>query len=268
MTPIQRMALRLMVHRRNPTKTKLRIGEEEKNAKFDLQGHYARRGLQVIVKLANIQLTPEKPEYEGGSWHVERQMVSFDSESQKKKMSTERPHRCYCLSIITLPRILLPQRSQFVETRPLTSTHKATMNSSPRYSGARTGNQLYKRSAALRAAKAACSPSPHHRVGPFKLANRTKPGHRKIVALFLVDPNTKMISTAHVPCQQQEWWWGNQQILGLPIKLQDHILKNVDFPFSLEEAKTLRLELMMERKAFVLDHGKAFESSTFSLCEH
>lgn len=31
--------------------------------------------LQVIVKLANIELTPEKPEYQGGSWHVEGQLV-------------------------------------------------------------------------------------------------------------------------------------------------------------------------------------------------
>ena len=29
------------------------------------------RTLQVIVKLANIMLTPEKPEYPGGKWHVE-----------------------------------------------------------------------------------------------------------------------------------------------------------------------------------------------------
>ncbi len=28
----------------------------------------------VIVKLANIVLTPEKPRYEGGSWHVEGMM--------------------------------------------------------------------------------------------------------------------------------------------------------------------------------------------------
>lgn len=34
-------------------------------------------GLQIIIKLANIHLTPEKPQYEGGSWHVEGQMVSF-----------------------------------------------------------------------------------------------------------------------------------------------------------------------------------------------
>jgi hypothetical protein len=31
----------------------------------------------VIVKLANIELTPEKPEYEGGSWHIEGQLVSL-----------------------------------------------------------------------------------------------------------------------------------------------------------------------------------------------
>jgi hypothetical protein len=27
--------------------------------------------IQVIVKLANIHLTPENPEYRGGSWHTE-----------------------------------------------------------------------------------------------------------------------------------------------------------------------------------------------------
>ena len=112
-----------------------------------------------------------------------------------------------------------------------------------------------------------------HRVGSFKLADPSKPGHRKIVALFLVDPNIKVISTAHVPCQQQEWWWKltqtkSQQITGLPVELQDHILDDVDFPLSLEDAKELRLELMEERKAFVIDHGKAFEGATFSLCEH
>jgi Protein of unknown function (DUF4246) len=113
-----------------------------------------------------------------------------------------------------------------------------------------------------------------HRVGPFKLADPTKSGHRKIVALFLVDPNIKVISTAHVPCQQQEWWWEvtrtkeNQQIAGLPRELQDHILEDVDFPISLQEAKALRLELMDERKAFIVKHGKVFESDTFALCEH
>lgn len=36
---------------------------------------FAHRKLQVIVKLANIELSPEKPEYRGGSWHIEGQLV-------------------------------------------------------------------------------------------------------------------------------------------------------------------------------------------------
>lgn len=42
----------------------------------DLLRDYGKRGLQVIVKLANICLTPERPQYEGGTWHVEGQIVS------------------------------------------------------------------------------------------------------------------------------------------------------------------------------------------------
>ena len=45
-------------------------------APLSLREKWGKRGLQVIVKLANIELTPEKPEYAGGSWHVEGQMVS------------------------------------------------------------------------------------------------------------------------------------------------------------------------------------------------
>ena len=44
---------------------------------LDLQQTYKDQGLQVIVKLANIELTPRKPTYIGGSWHVEGQLVSI-----------------------------------------------------------------------------------------------------------------------------------------------------------------------------------------------
>lgn len=114
-----------------------------------------------------------------------------------------------------------------------------------------------------------------HRVSPFKLADPTKQGHRKIVALFLVDPNIKIISTAHVPCQRQDWWLeggvfdqgpGN---LTLPRELQDKVLEDVDFPFSLREAKILREELMAERKEVSANHSEVLsEQFTISLCEH
>jgi len=94
---------------------------------------------------------------------------------------------------------------------------------------------------------------------PFKLADPTKPGHRKIVALFLVILILGSTSTAHVPCQQQEWWRETVMAIStqmpkldsgvskILIELQDLILEGVDFPFSLVEAKALRLK---ERKSF------------------
>ena len=48
----------------------------EPDPSINLKEEYAKSGLQIIVKLANIHLTPENPNYEGGSWHVEGQLVS------------------------------------------------------------------------------------------------------------------------------------------------------------------------------------------------
>lgn len=45
------------------------------NILVDLERDYGSTGLQVIVKLANIHLTPEEPRYNGGTWHVEGQLV-------------------------------------------------------------------------------------------------------------------------------------------------------------------------------------------------
>ena len=130
-----------------------------------------------------------------------------------------------------------------------------------------------------------------HRVGPFKLIDPTKRGHRKILALFLVDPNIKVISTAHVPCQRMDWWieatlekqmtpghtpHASSSVPGqakplndLPRELQDLVFQHVDeFPISLEDAETLRLELMKERQKFSVSHGEYIENMTISLCEH
>jgi hypothetical protein len=112
-----------------------------------------------------------------------------------------------------------------------------------------------------------------HRVEPFQLLDKSQPGHRKILALFLVDPHIRIISSANVPCQQREWW--AQEILGhgqfrkLPAEILDDIIRHVEeFPMGMEEAKELRLELMEERKVFVKKHDGQFTSEAFSLCEH
>ena len=115
----------------------------------------------------------------------------------------------------------------------------------------------------------------HHQVQPFSLVDRTKPGHRKILALFLVDPHLPILSTANVPCQQRDWWRDHIAQLGtgldrLPVELQDTVFNEVtgDFPFGPDEAKDMRLELMDERNAFVIRQDEVFKGLEISLCEH
>ena len=91
-----------------------------------------------------------------------------------------------------------------------------------------------------------------HRVLPFKLADATKPGHRKLLALSLVDPNVKIPSTANIPPQQRQHWAQKIDEIGalsiLPPELRDCVYDELEFPLSLEQAKRVREELMEERK--------------------
>lgn len=113
-----------------------------------------------------------------------------------------------------------------------------------------------------------------HRVNPFTLVDPTKPGHRKILALFLVDPNLPILSTANVPCQQRDWWRDYILQIGtgldrLPVELQDAVFEGVSgmdaFPFDLDHAKDLRLEVMNERREFAIKQDRAFEGLIFRL---
>jgi hypothetical protein len=149
--------------------------------------------------------------------------------------------------------------------------------------------------------------SSQHRVSPFKLVDPTKPGHRRFIALWLVDPHLRIISTANVPPQQQEWWmesaFGSSsesqelaaskipaemlQLLHekgvsfkgadsggekpkLPLELVEMVRKQFDgaTPMSLNEAKEHRAKLMQVRTAY---HGEAegnWENTSYSFCEH
>ena len=44
-----------------------------------------------------------------------------------------------------------------------------------------------------------------HQVQPFELQDPSKPGHRKILCFFLVDPNKRVPSTLSCPPQQADW---------------------------------------------------------------
>ncbi|KAG9105276.1 hypothetical protein FRC07_009430, partial [Ceratobasidium sp. 392] len=101
-----------------------------------------------------------------------------------------------------------------------------------------------------------------HRVSPFELKDKSRSGHRKILALFLVDPAVHRPSTTVVPPQQQGW-----RVAPDP-NLAAVTLSRVDSGMTRQEAEQYRLELMNERTAFVKANDEKFFSVAFSMCEH
>lgn len=146
-----------------------------------------------------------------------------------------------------------------------------------------------------------------HRVSPFKLIDPTKPGHRRFIALWLVDPTHRIISTANVPPQQMNWYTDSVfgpdsparkevleklppdviQLLAeagkldvpidreftLPEELREYVRGYMkedrsELPMTVEEAEEHRLKLMQERSAFVKNVDERSQSYTYSFCEH
>ncbi|KAH6909367.1 hypothetical protein BKA70DRAFT_1426494 [Coprinopsis sp. MPI-PUGE-AT-0042] len=239
---------------------------------FSLKDRFGkmRRPLQIIVKLANIELTPENPGYEGGTWHVEGKL-------NEQIVATA---LYYYSSKNTTRSSLAFRQLSSAEAAGEMSYEQGVHEFLPDVFGCQNEEGAFQEVGSVETREGRLLTFPNilqHRVQPFELEDKTKPGHRKILALFLVDPNVRILSTAYVPPQQLQWWrkalhegGENLPIQNLPVEIQDHVYDEVEeFPITLTEAKRLREELMDERKDFVLQHSKAFEvSMTFSLCEH
>jgi hypothetical protein len=98
----------------------------------------------------------------------------------------------------------------------------------------------------------------------------TSDGIRKILCFFLVDPNHRTVSTAHIGDQQ--WDRRFERITSslpsaLPLVLLNVIGGYARQGFTKEEALEIRRELMKERKFFVDKHNEVWERE-YSLCEH
>ena len=102
-----------------------------------------------------------------------------------------------------------------------------------------------------------------HRVEPFSLKDPSRPGHRKILVFFLVDPLKHIPSTTEVAPQQLEWaadeLWKEKEkdskLPDLPTELWSKALEETPL-LSLKEAKKVREELMEERKTLVVENDR------------
>ncbi|CAK9780255.1 hypothetical protein CC85DRAFT_283331 [Cutaneotrichosporon oleaginosum] len=225
---------------------------------------WTSKKLQVIVKLASIHLTPDKPAYPGGSWHIEGQL-------NERIVATA----LYYIDNANVTDSHLSFRTACNAEALCENFGYAQSDHAPFAAifGANPGLDEHSTVLELgqvhtRAGRLLVFPNVmQHRVGPFELADRTRAGHRKIVALFLVDPETPVISTAHVPPQQMHWGSSGVQDR-LPPEVAEMVYAHVECPYRLDEAKRIREKLIDERRAIDKDANKAVNHGDFSFCEH
>ncbi|RXW17675.1 hypothetical protein EST38_g8175 [Candolleomyces aberdarensis] len=234
---------------------------------------HAKRGrpLQIIVKIENIELTPEKPAYGAGMWHVEGQL-------NEHICATAIYYRS-CSNItdsdLAFRQVISDEAEACIDYEQDNSAWLRAIF------GCEHNEPKIQAAGAVKTIEGRLITFPNtlqYGVERFKLADRTKPGHMKIVVLFLVDPNVRIISTASVPCQRLDWWKeanltqvplnSSPSLLeSLPVEVQDQVFDQVqEFPISLQEAKESRLKLVRERRNFALDNQRVLEGRTFSLC--
>ncbi|TFK89593.1 hypothetical protein K466DRAFT_584455 [Polyporus arcularius HHB13444] len=150
------------------------------------------RQIRVIVKLANIVLTPEHPSYPGGSWHVEGM-------ANENIVATGLYY--YASENITESRLAF--RVQVgTDAESMDMKYQQSDNRGYRaVFGFGGDDELNQELGYIVAEEDKCVAFPNinqHRVEPFELADRSRPGHRKILAFFLTDPNDGAPATARM----------------------------------------------------------------------
>ncbi|KAJ2059140.1 hypothetical protein GGI17_004595 [Coemansia sp. S146] len=212
-------------------------------------GLYGRR-LQAIVKMANVELTPDYPNYCGDCWNLaglanERIIATgffFYDVANITQSSLS-----FCEAVHNSDfKIVRYDVDMFTKAYGIVAS--ADTDFVLLYRG--VGNVDIK--------DGRCLVFPNiyqYEVPALKLADAANPGHCKMLMFYFVDPSTRIPSTEIVPPQQKDWWLervlASEPFCSLPQLVVDGIMDKVDYPISLKEAKKIRLEQVVEADDFI-----------------
>ena len=192
---------------------------------------------QVIVKLANAILTPDSPTSNEGSWHLE-------GLPHEKIIATG----IYYYEMSNIQENYLNFRGTIPVSYDLNYPQNATKYVETHYDlHATDDDHEYSTIVDLGRVQTnedMCLVFPNflqHKVSDLSLIDPTKPGSRKILVFFLIDPSARILSTQDVAPQQSL--------------------------MTLEDAKLYRELLMFQRK-FEINEQNSFYKRGWSLCEH
>jgi len=179
------------------------------------------RPLQIIVGMQNIYLTPKKPKYAGGKWHID------GMKNERIVASAIYYYDVFNITEILAFRVIANASDAATEIGSVVAQSNRLV----------VFPNLYE-----------------HSVLPFELANKSQPGYRKVITLFLVDPATKILSTGDVPPLQKAWYpitgKYSHNLLTLPGKSSFSTENMKTMTLTLRQAKINRKDAIGERRGY------------------
>ncbi|KAM0754632.1 hypothetical protein T439DRAFT_368008 [Meredithblackwellia eburnea MCA 4105] len=214
---------------------------------------FGGKTIQVITKLANIHLTPAKPSYPGGTWHLEGMCNENIVASA-----------IYYYDSDNVTESHLAFRSAYDSDHLEHVLSQDDVRGARVIFGAERGEPCVQSLGAARTSEGVILAWPNgyqHQVQPFALVDKEKPGHRKILAFFLVHPEHPIPSTTTVPPQQFDWALRDLEeskkntSTTLPQEIWAQIEDELKSRFiQMDQAKALRKELMAERTSVMFNN--------------
>ncbi|OAJ43935.1 hypothetical protein BDEG_27247 [Batrachochytrium dendrobatidis JEL423] len=211
------------------------------------------RNLQVIVKLTNIQLTPSKPKYDEGNWHIEGPI-------NESIVATGLYY--YDVENITTPKL------DFREAVDFEYQIASEMYWKDVYGIINRESRRNQYIGSLEVSNGRCVVYPNryqHKEQSFELADPTQPGHCKILTFFVVNPSRRIVSTAHVAPQQPQWYNSSLDKTPIPPELWNDATQYIQGVQSPAEAKHYRDELTSDRTRIIKAYNEKIYERVYNL---
>jgi hypothetical protein len=165
-----------------------------------LQDEFREKGLQIIVKLGGIELTPDNPSFLGEDWHADGLLNEHIAGVALY---------CFDLENVTNTRISFAQEISMDGEEfsfdwdgwdiPYLEKLFDVQNERPAF------QELG--SVSIRQGGLITFPNClRHRLESFELVDKARPGRCRFLTLWLVDPSYRICSTRNVPPQRLDWW--------------------------------------------------------------
>jgi hypothetical protein len=165
-----------------------------------LQDEFREKGLQIIVKLGGIELTPDNPSFLGEDWHADGLLNEHIAGVALY---------CFDLENVTNTRISFAQEISMHGEEFLFNGGGWDIPYLEKLFGVQNERPAFQELGSVSIRQGGLITFPNclrHRLESFELVDKARPGRCRFLTLWLVDPSYRICSTRNVSPQRLDWW--------------------------------------------------------------